>query len=158
MPQIYSGDEIAMQGGDDPDNRRDFPGGFADGQPDAFVTAGRNPQQEEMYKWVSGLMKLRQTHPSLTAGRQQDVLDEDPSAFAFVRANDISHGCDGTDRVLTVINNADSPKTISLKVESTGLSGCSSAEQIFGSSTAAKINDSFTTTLVAKSMAIYAVR
>ena len=28
MPQIYSGDEIAMMGGEDPDNRRDFPGGF----------------------------------------------------------------------------------------------------------------------------------
>ena len=28
MPQIYSGDEIAMHGGDDPDDRRDFPGGF----------------------------------------------------------------------------------------------------------------------------------
>ncbi|MFP5233187.1 MAG: alpha-amylase family glycosyl hydrolase, partial [Acidobacteriota bacterium] len=28
MPQIYSGDEIAMQGGGDPDNRKDFPGGF----------------------------------------------------------------------------------------------------------------------------------
>ncbi len=24
MPQIYSGDEIAMRGGEDPDNRRDF--------------------------------------------------------------------------------------------------------------------------------------
>jgi neopullulanase len=28
MPQVYSGDEIAMQGGEDPDNRRNFPGGF----------------------------------------------------------------------------------------------------------------------------------
>src|SRR5205085_654538 len=27
-PEIYSGEEIAMEGGDDPDNRRDFPGGF----------------------------------------------------------------------------------------------------------------------------------
>ena len=31
MAQIYSGDEIAMQGGGDPENRHDFPGGFAGG-------------------------------------------------------------------------------------------------------------------------------
>ena len=35
MPQVYSGDEIAMQGGPDPDNRRNFPGGFG-GEHDAF--------------------------------------------------------------------------------------------------------------------------
>ena len=28
IPQIYAGEEIAMEGEDDPDNRRDFPGGF----------------------------------------------------------------------------------------------------------------------------------
>ena len=28
MPQFYSGDEIAMEGGDDPDNRRDFQEGL----------------------------------------------------------------------------------------------------------------------------------
>jgi glycosidase len=28
MPQIYYGDEIGMPGGNDPDNRQDFPGGF----------------------------------------------------------------------------------------------------------------------------------
>jgi glycosidase len=30
MPQIYRGDEIGMPGGPDPDDRRDFPGGFAE--------------------------------------------------------------------------------------------------------------------------------
>src|SRR6202000_2764432 len=28
IPQLYYGDEIGIPGGGDPDNRRDFPGGF----------------------------------------------------------------------------------------------------------------------------------
>jgi neopullulanase len=46
MPQIYSGDEIAMQGGEDPDNRRNFPGGFhdiKDANENAFSSSGRTP-------------------------------------------------------------------------------------------------------------------
>ena len=34
-PEIYSGDEIAMEGKEDPDNRRDFPGGFKAGDHNA---------------------------------------------------------------------------------------------------------------------------
>ena len=29
IPQLYYGEEIAMTGGHDPDNRKDFPGGFS---------------------------------------------------------------------------------------------------------------------------------
>ena len=45
IPQIYSGDEIAMAGGDDPDNRRDFPGGFP-GDPHNAFTARRTAEQQ----------------------------------------------------------------------------------------------------------------
>ena len=37
VPQLYAGDEIAMPGGDDPDNRRDFPGGFPGDTRNAFT-------------------------------------------------------------------------------------------------------------------------
>src|SRR5271170_7922828 len=36
IPELYYGDEIAMSGGDDPDNRRDFPGGWPDDRQNAF--------------------------------------------------------------------------------------------------------------------------
>ena len=47
-PQIYSGDEIAMQGGDDPDNRRDFPAA-------AFEKAQRTPEQAGLFDWIAQL-------------------------------------------------------------------------------------------------------
>jgi glycosidase len=40
MPQIYSGGEIAMTGGEDPDNRHDFPGGFPGDTHNAFTASG----------------------------------------------------------------------------------------------------------------------
>ncbi len=41
IPMIYYGDEIGMQGGNDPDNRRDFPGGWAGDAHNAFEASGR---------------------------------------------------------------------------------------------------------------------
>src|SRR5258708_9728735 len=46
IPMIYYGDEIGMRGGDDPDNRRDFPGGFPADAHNAFEAAGRTPEEE----------------------------------------------------------------------------------------------------------------
>ncbi len=40
IPQLYYGDEIGMTGGDDPDNRHDFPGGFP-GRPAQRLYASR---------------------------------------------------------------------------------------------------------------------
>ena len=56
-PQLYYGDEIAMQGGDDPDNRRDFPGGFPADGIDAFTT--RNEKQKSVFEHQKLLGQLR---------------------------------------------------------------------------------------------------
>jgi glycosidase len=56
-PQLYYGDEIAMAGGDDPDNRRDFPGGFPADGIDRFHT--RNTDQASVFEHQKLLGKLR---------------------------------------------------------------------------------------------------
>src|SRR5205814_8954663 len=56
-PQLYYGDEIAMQGGDDPDNRRDFPGGFPADGINAFTT--RNEKQRSVFEHQKLLGQLR---------------------------------------------------------------------------------------------------
>jgi neopullulanase len=48
IPSIYYGDEIAMKGGEDPDNRRDFPD-----------PAARTPEQSEMFHHVRTLLHRR---------------------------------------------------------------------------------------------------
>src|SRR5439155_14236 len=48
IPEVYYGDEIGIQGGGDPDNRRDFPGGWIGDKNDAFTQAGRTSDQQEI--------------------------------------------------------------------------------------------------------------
>jgi glycosidase len=125
MPQLYSGDEIGMQGGADPDNRHDFPGGFPGDARNAFTKAGRTAAEEEVFAWTSGLLKLRSTHPALQTGIEQNLFaDED--VFAFVRSPDQA-GCapdHSSGRLLIVVNKADRSKVVDLPVEETALAGC----------------------------------
>ena len=125
MPVIYSGDEIGMPGGGDPDDRRDFPGGFDGDGHNAFTQAGRNPEQQEIFTWSSGLLALRAAHPVLQDGLEQDLLADD-DVFAFARTPD-SAGCrpDHTaQRMLIVVNKAQHKESIDLATEGTTLEGC----------------------------------
>lgn len=125
MPQIYSGDEIGMAGGGDPDNRHDFPGGFPGDALSAFAKAGRTAAEQDIFSWTSGLLKLRATHPALQTGIEQNLFaDED--VFAFVRSPDEA-GCAPdhfTDRLLIVVNKAARSKVVNLPLEETALAGC----------------------------------
>ena len=72
--------EIAMEGGGDPDNRRDFPGGFKAGTHGAFAMDERTAEQEEVFEWVSALFHMRKAHSAITNGSQQDLF-ADPQFF-----------------------------------------------------------------------------
>ena len=133
MPQIYSGDEIAMTGGGDPDNRHDFPGGFPGDTRDAFTKAGRTATEQEVFAWTASLLAMRNVHPALETGIEQNLFaDED--AFAFVRtpseagcASDHSSGR-SNERFLIVVNKGAQPKTLDLPTDLTALAGCTSFE------------------------------
>jgi glycosidase len=71
-PQLYYGDEIAMQGGDDPDNRRDFPGGFPADGIDAFHT--RNSKQQSVFEHQKLLGQLRVELEPLRRGKLTNLL------------------------------------------------------------------------------------
>ncbi|HUE21946.1 MAG TPA: alpha-amylase family glycosyl hydrolase [Bryobacteraceae bacterium] len=59
IPMIYYGDEIGMRGGGDPDNRRDFPGGWPEDARNAFTAAGRTPEEQSVWDRVRRLARLR---------------------------------------------------------------------------------------------------
>ena len=127
MPQIYYGDEIAMPGGNDPDNRRDFPGGFPEDANDSFTAAGRTPVQESMHAWVQGLLQLRAHHAVLQSGAQQDLLVDDTGmVFARLEApppgKPIPAMAQG-DIVLVLLNKATTPRTFHLDFSDTALEG-----------------------------------
>jgi glycosidase len=124
-PQIYSGDEIGMEGGKDPDNRHDFPGGFAGDAHDAFTSAGRSATEQDVFAWTSGLLALRASHPALQTGLEQNLF-ADENGFAFVRTPDAA-GCSAdhsTERFLMIANKAQQSRHIQLTADGTALEGC----------------------------------
>jgi glycosidase len=82
--QLYYGEEIAMEGKGDPDNRRDFPGGFRGDRRNAFTPAGRTPTQQEMFAWTRSWLQLRAQHPALRQGRLLSLFSDD-NVYVFAR-------------------------------------------------------------------------
>ena len=74
IPLIYYGDEIAMPGGADPDNRRDFPGGWPGDPRDAFEASGRTPAEREVFDHVRLLAALRRDRVELRRGPMSMLL------------------------------------------------------------------------------------
>ncbi len=107
-PLLYYGDEIAMPGGGDPDNRRDFPGGFPGDTRNAFTVAGRTPQEIDVWNYLSKLGKLRQDLEPLRRGRTLDLLDEEQQ-MAYTRFTDKG-------AVIVVINNDTKVATVNFDV------------------------------------------
>jgi neopullulanase len=126
MPQLYYGDEIAMKGGDDPDNRRDFPGGFAKDKADAFEKSARNDEQESMEEWVHALFALRAKTPALETG-QIRVLSSDANTLAILRGTDLSGNCAANPaaaRYVVVANASHAPQDVTIRLDGSPLAGC----------------------------------
>jgi glycosidase len=126
LPQLYYGDEIDMSGGDDPNNRMDFPGGFAKDNVDAFTSAGLTAEQQAMHAWVTKLMTLRESTPALQSGKLQ-MLRADKDSLAFVRSEDVVGNCRtaaGIARYVVIVNNSVNPQSIVVPVDANTLTGC----------------------------------
>jgi glycosidase len=140
-PQLYIGDEILMQGTGDPDNRRDFPGGFPGDAANAFLPSGRTPDQARMHDFTAALAQLRAHSPALQGGSQQSLAVEDDT-FAFVRIPSPAptsvvpeSACAPAAKgqsMLVAVNRASSPRTIHLPAQGDVLQGCSRLTYLFG--------------------------
>lgn len=162
MPQLYSGDEIAMTGGEDPDNRHDFPGGFPGHFPieaakikekpvgDAFDASTRTPGQEEMYAWTRELLKLRHAEPALQTGDEQ-VVYASADALAFVRS-------EGSRRLLVALHLGKEDVCLPIPQADTALAGVQSAAPLFGAGTLRVKDDAVTVCLVGNGVLIAALR
>ena len=83
-PMIYYGDEIAMRGGGDPDNRRDFPGGWSEDKHNAFEQSGRTAEEERIHSRVKKLLTLRRELEPLRHGKLIQ-LNNETNTCAFAR-------------------------------------------------------------------------
>ncbi len=128
MPEIYSGDEIAMKGGDDPDNRRDFPGGFASSTANAFTAAGRTPEQQQAFTTLQNLLTLRRLHPALQSGEEQ-TLRADGDVLVFTRTLAASTK---TQHILIAVNKGHVAENFTMSTDDTALAGLQRAKPLQG--------------------------
>lgn len=110
-PQLYYGDEIAMEGGDDPDNRRDFPGGFPADGIDAFHT--RNRKQDSVFQHQRLLGQLRKELEPLRRGNLTNLFaNEHQYVYGRSTANAT---------VVVAFNNSNKSATVEFDVADTKL-------------------------------------
>jgi glycosidase len=150
IPQIYSGDEIGLPGGADPDNRRDFPGGFPGDQRNAFSPTGRNENEEAIFTHVHSLLHLRSEHPALRHGQQWN-LEYDDNHYIFLRMTD-------REKIVVVFNNDNKPRVFSSNVADTPLAGSTSIAPLFGAGLARFENGKLQFHAAPASVAIYQVK
>lgn len=100
IPQLYYGEEIAMTGGHDPDNRKDFPGGFPGDPRDAFTRAGRTADEQRLFEEVQAWIEIRKKSNSLKTGKTIEIRYDDNS-YIFARQANIESVVVGVNRSST---------------------------------------------------------
>lgn len=105
IPQLYYGDEIALRGGNDPDNRRDFPGGWSGELRNAFDSAGRYPEEQDVFIYLQKVLKLRAELAPLRRGMTSHLHYTD-QFYAYARYI-------GEKVVIVAINNDKQDVTVS---------------------------------------------
>ena len=148
IPMIYYGDEIGMAGGNDPDNRRDFPGGWREDAHNAFEAAGRSPEQQSLLTQVQRLTRLRAGSDALRRGRMVDLLVGD-RAYAFARVT-------AAEQMVVVINNAPDAVTLHIPLAGAGIADGVTLKDCYGPAPAAQVrNQAMDAVLAGRAVAIY---
>ena len=150
IPQIYSGDEIAMPGGDDPDNRRDFPGGFPGDPRNAFAASGRTAEQQDVFAYVQSLLMVRKSHAALRTGKQWHI-GWDNTYYAFLRELP-------EEKLLVVYNNSPEVRELNIPVDNTPLDTAHQLQAVFGNSAAELVGGKVKVTLPAQTLSVFSVR
>jgi glycosidase len=150
IPQIYSGDEIAMSGGTDPDNRRDFPGGFPGDPHNAFTAGGRTAEQQDVFAHVQSLLALRNHHPALRTGKQWHI-GWDENYYAFLRELP-------EEKLLVVYNNSANTRELDIPVANTPLESVHQLDTIFGTVPAKLVDGKVQLSLPARTLAVFSAR
>ena len=84
VPQLYYGEEIAMTGGHDPDNRKDFPGGWREDSVNKFTKEGRTADEQKMFLETKAWIEIRKKFDALKLGKTID-LRYDENTYIFAR-------------------------------------------------------------------------
>jgi glycosidase len=128
IPELYYGDEIAMPGGNDPDNRRDFPGGWHEDEKSAFTPQGRTPEQQDVFAYVQNLLRLRREHAALRGG-QLWHLSSDDTSYVFLRDTE-------EEQLVVAFHNGPQPRELNVPLHDTPAQDAAGASVLLGNAQA----------------------
>lgn len=152
-PLLYYGDEIAMPGGADPDNRRDFPGGFPGDVRNAFTSAGRTADENDVWNHLAKLGSLRKAIEPLRRGRSLDLFDAEQQ-YAYARLTD-------KEAAVVIFNNDTRPAEVIFDISfiSKQIATDATLRDALGYLSDLKVNDGkVKATIPARSAGIYVVK
>jgi neopullulanase len=147
IPELYYGDEIGLPGGGDPDNRRDFPGGWIEDEKNAFTRSGRTTHQEEIFEYVQTLLRLRREHDALRGGKLWHLASDD-SSYIFLRESD-------EEKLLIAFHDGTSPKTVSLSLQGTPAATAAGISTLLGNAQADLAGQQLKLVLPPQSLSIF---
>jgi len=124
IPQIYYGEEIGMEGKEDPDNRRDFPAS-------AFKAEGRKPQEQKMFDWTRGWIHLRREHEAIRRGRLIDLFYDDET-YVFARQQ-------SSETVIFALNRQHQPRQVTVPAASIGLRDGTALKTVIGADATSRV-------------------
>jgi len=148
VPQLYYGDELGMEGEDEPTTRGDFPGGFPGDKRNAFTSAGRTKHEQESFEYIRRLTTLRRELEPLRTGTLVNLyVAEQQYAYARVLNRDAA---------IVAINNDNKPAEIEFDVSRFEFRQGQSLTDRLGEATAFVTDDKLKVKLPKRSAAIFA--
>lgn len=126
IPQLYYGEEIGMEGKDDPDNRRDFP-------VSAFKADGRKLHEQEMFEWTRKWIRLRRAHAAMRTGRLVDLFYDDET-YVFARQQ-------GSETLIVALNRENKQKQVAVPAGSIGLNDGVMLKTVIGADSSSRVTN-----------------
>lgn len=135
IPQLYAGEELGMEGKDDPDNRRDFPGGFLFGPSadsrNAFTPAGRTATERRIHDWTRAWIRFRTEQKAIRNGRLIDLFYDD-DAYVYARQNN-------NETVIIAINRQNAERQVNVPAQAIRLRDGVELKALIGTSPPARV-------------------
>ena len=147
IPELYYGDEIGMPGGGDPDNRRDFPGGWPGDAQNAFLREGRTREQKELFGYVQSLLRLRREHAALRSGKLWHLASDD-SSYVFMRETE-------EEKLVVAFHNGSTNREVKISLRDTPAQEASDISLLLGDAQAALSGRELRLQLPAQSLTIF---